>query len=141
MKLVEEKYHDCNMTHCLEVLKERHEIVVTYSTFRRWCHERQIVKRRKRRRGVTRSRRIRMPNEGLLLQMDGSPHRYNGKDNWCLIAAIDDATSDIPYADSELGRKNLPIRFSVEVFNSRTKNRNSHLSGSDVDCVLRRSSD
>jgi hypothetical protein len=31
--------------------------------------------------------------------MDGSPHRYNGKDNWCLIAAIDDATSDIPYAE------------------------------------------
>jgi hypothetical protein len=40
-----------------------------------------------------------MPNEGLLLQMDGSPHRYNGKDEWCLIAAIDDATSDIPYAE------------------------------------------
>jgi hypothetical protein len=40
-----------------------------------------------------------MPSEGLLLQMDGSPHRYNGKDEWCLIAAIDDATSDIPYAE------------------------------------------
>ena len=31
--------------------------------------------------------------------MDGSPYRYNGKDEWCLIAAIDDATSDIPYAE------------------------------------------
>jgi hypothetical protein len=40
-----------------------------------------------------------MPSEGLLLQMDGSPHRYNGKDEWCLIAAIDDATSEIPYAE------------------------------------------
>lgn len=99
MKLVENEYYDFNMTHCLELLKARHEIVVTYPTFRRWCHEKHLVKRSKRRRGVARNRRVRMPNEGLLLQMDGSPHRYNGKDTWCLIAAIDDATSDIPYAE------------------------------------------
>lgn len=100
MKLVQEKYYDFNMTHCLEILKAQHELVVTYPTFRRWCHEKQMVKRRKRRRGsVVRNHRVRMPAEGLLLQMDGSPHRYNGKDNWCLIAAIDDATSDIPYAE------------------------------------------
>lgn len=99
MKLVEDQYFDFNMTHCLEVLKERHAILIKYATFRRWCHERQIVKRRKRGKGVIRTHRVRMPNEGLLLQMDGSPHRYNGKDKWCLIAAIDDATSDIPYAE------------------------------------------
>ena len=99
MKLVQEKYFDFNMTHCLEVLKAEHEIVVHYATFRKWCHEKQMVKRRKRSKGVARNRRVRMPNEGLLLQMDGSPHRYNGKDEWCLIAAIDDATSDIPYAE------------------------------------------
>lgn len=99
MKLVEEKYFDFNMTHCLEVLKSEHEIVVSYATFRTWCHERHHVKRRKRSRGIARNRRTRMASEGLLLQMDGSPHRYNGKDEWCLIAAIDDATSDIPYAE------------------------------------------
>lgn len=99
MALVEDKYFDFNMTHCLEVLKSEHQIVVKYATFRKWCHERHIVKRRKRGRGVARSRRTRMQSEGLLLQMDGSPHRYNGKDEWCLIAAIDDATSDIPYAE------------------------------------------
>jgi transposase len=99
MALVEDKYFDFNMTHCLEVLKSSHGIVVKYATFRKWCHERHIVKRRKRGRGVARNRRTRMQSEGLLLQMDGSPHRYNGKDEWCLIAAIDDATSDIPYAE------------------------------------------
>jgi transposase len=99
MKLVEEKYFDFNMTHCLEVLKEKHSIEIKYATFRRWCHEKHLVKRRKRRRGTARIRRERMPSSGLLLQMDGSPHRYNGKDQWCLIAAIDDATSDIPYAE------------------------------------------
>ncbi len=99
MNLVEKKYFDFNMTHCLEVLKESHAIEVKYSTFRRWCHDRHLVKRRKRGKGVARNRRVRMQSEGLLLQMDGSPHRYNGKDEWCLIAAIDDATSDIPYAE------------------------------------------
>ena len=32
-------------------------------------------------------------------RVPSSPHRYNGKDQWCLIAAIDDASSDIPYAE------------------------------------------
>jgi hypothetical protein len=99
MKLIEEKYFDFNMTHALELLKERHQLIVKYATFRRWCHEKHLVKRAKRRKGIARSRRVRMPSEGLLLQMDGRPHRYNGKDVWCLIAAIDDATSDIPYAE------------------------------------------
>lgn len=99
MKLVEEKYFDFNMSHCLEVLGSEEHLEVKYSTLRRWCHEKHLVKRTKRRKGVVRQRRDRMPSEGLLLQMDGSPHRYNGKDEWCLIAAIDDATSDIPYAE------------------------------------------
>jgi hypothetical protein len=40
-----------------------------------------------------------MPNKGLLLQMDGSHHAWNGKEKWVLIAAIDDATSEIPWAE------------------------------------------
>jgi transposase len=99
MDLVEREYFDFNMTHCLEKLKELHGLEVTYSVFRRWCHERKLVKRAKRRKPVARYRRARMQSEGLLLQMDGSPHYYNGKDEWCLIAAIDDATSDIPYGE------------------------------------------
>lgn len=99
MGLVEEKYFDFNMTHCLEKLKEDHGIVVRYETFRSWCHERKLVKRAKRRKPKARYQRVRMQSEGMLLQMDGSPHRYNGKDEWCLIGAIDDATSDIAYAE------------------------------------------
>lgn len=99
MDLVQDQYFDFNMTHCLEVLKERHGLVVGYDTFRKWCHEKKLVKRAKRRSAIARHRRVRMPSEGLLLQMDGSHHRYNGKDVWCLIAAIDDATSEIPYAE------------------------------------------
>jgi hypothetical protein len=39
-----------------------------------------------------------MASEGLLLQMDGSQHKWNGKDEWCLIGLIDDATSEMPAA-------------------------------------------
>lgn len=99
MGLVLSKYFDFNMTHCLEKLKELHGLRIKYETFRRWCHEKKIVKRAKRRKAVARYRRARMQSAGLLLQMDGSPHRYNGKDEWCLIAAIDDATSEIPYGE------------------------------------------
>lgn len=92
MELVEREYFDFNMTHCLEKLKEDHGLEIKYGVFRRWCHEKKLVKRQKRRKPVARYRRARMQSEGLLLQMDGSPHHYNGKDEWCLIAAIDDTT-------------------------------------------------
>jgi transposase len=107
MQLVEEKYFDFNMTHCLEVLKQNHHLEIKYDTFRRWCHEKHLVKRKKARRSTVRRKRIRMANEGLLLQMDGSHHRFNGKDEWCLIAAIDDASSDIPYAELFLSEDTL----------------------------------
>jgi len=99
MNLVAKRYFDLNMLHCLEVLKFRHRIVIGRETFRKWCHEKQLVKRKKRRRSHPRNFRSRMPAEGYLLQMDGSPHRYNGRDIWSLILAIDDATSEIPHGE------------------------------------------
>ena len=87
------------MTHALEMLESKDGVDVSYSTFRRWCHEKGFVKRRKRRKGIARQRRDRMPNEGLLIQMDGSPHEWNGRDKWSLISTIDDATSKVPYAE------------------------------------------
>lgn len=36
-----------------------------------------------------------MDAPGLMLQMDGSTHRWFGKKKSCLIAVVDDATSDI----------------------------------------------
>lgn len=99
MRLIEDRYFDFNITHAKEKLKEEHDISVSYSVLRRWCHERHLVKRKKRRRSQARFKRTRMPNPGLLLQFDGSHHKWNGKDVWCLIAAIDDATSNIPWAE------------------------------------------
>jgi transposase len=107
MKLVEDRYFDFNMTHCLELLKEEQGFEISYSVFRRWCHAHHIVKRKQRRRSKAHVKRVRMASEGLLLQFDGSHHRWNGKDVWCLIAAIDDATSDIPYAEFFLSEDTL----------------------------------
>lgn len=33
-----------------------------------------------------------------MIQLDGSPHKWNGRDEWCLVAAIDDATSTMAAA-------------------------------------------
>jgi hypothetical protein len=108
IKLIEDKYFDFNITHCLEKLIEIENYKdLKYSTLRRWCHEKNIVKRKHRRSSKVRKLRVRMPNEGLLLQMDGSHHKWNRKDTWCLIAAIDDATSDIPYAEFFLAEDTL----------------------------------
>lgn len=107
MDLVKKKYFDFNMSHCLEMLKANEAIEIKYTTFRRWCHKEKMVKHCKKRRAPARNRRVRMANEGYLLQMDGSPHHYNGKDEWCLIGAIDDATSEIAHAEFFLSEDTL----------------------------------
>ncbi len=99
MALVRKDYFDFNMTHCLEQLNKDHGIDLTYSVFRDWCWADNLVKRKKHHRRKPRHRRDRVPCEGLMLQMDGSHHKWNGVSEWCLIAAIDDATSKIPYAE------------------------------------------
>lgn len=96
LKLAKDTYFDFNMSHCLEMLKERHSCSVSYSTFHSWCRLAGIGKRKRRRSSKARVHRERMASEGLLLQMDGSHHKWNGKDEWCLIGMIDDATSEFP---------------------------------------------
>lgn len=98
-ELVKSKYYDFNMTHCREMLIEKEEKDISYPALRRLCHENGCVKRKKKIRRKNKYHRDRMANEGLLLQMDGSHHDWNGKEKWCLIAMIDDATSEIPYAE------------------------------------------
>ena len=58
-----------------------------------------MVKNPRRKRRKKHVFRPRLPQEGLMLQMDGSHHKFNGRDNWVLISCIDDATSEIPYAE------------------------------------------
>ena len=93
--LIKKKYFDVNLTHLRELLEDNEQIVVKRETLRSWAHEIHHVKRAKRRRSQVRKRRERMEAPGLLLQMDGSTHRWFGNKKSCLIAIIDDATSEI----------------------------------------------
>ena len=87
-----------NMVHALEKMKEASDIEVPYSNFQRWCDEAQIQKITYRR-AKPRMFRERFQAEGIMLQMDGSPHKWNGRIDWCLINIIDDATSEVPHAE------------------------------------------
>lgn len=99
LQLVQEHYFDFNLTHCLEKLEADHNITVRYGTFRKWCHKAGLVKNRHRRKSISRRYRSRMPCEGMFIQFDGSPEKWNGREEWTLISGIDDATGKIPYAE------------------------------------------
>lgn len=93
--LIKTKYYDVNLQHLAELMDLNEGIQVKRETLRAWAHDIHHVKRAKRRRSQVRKRRERMESSGLLLQMDGSPHRWFGDTTSCLIAIIDDATSEI----------------------------------------------
>jgi transposase len=99
VRLIKERYFDFNMRHCLEQLEEKHSIVMSYTSFRRLCHREKLVKRRQKRRAKVHKRRERMSSEGMLIQFDGSHHQWVHGQKWCLIAGIDDATSQVAYAE------------------------------------------
>lgn len=108
VSVYEEKYFDMNVTHALEHLKTEEGLEnLKYEVLRKKLKKKGLIKRKKRRLTAKRNKRIRSSCEGYILQMDGSHHKWNRKDEWCLIAAIDDATSDIPYAEFFLSEDTL----------------------------------
>jgi hypothetical protein len=98
MNLYQATYSNFNMTHALEMIKKEHDLEIPYTVFRRWCDEAKIQKFRNRK-AKPRVFRQRFAAEGIMLQMDGSPHMWNGRIEWCLISMIDDATSKVPHAE------------------------------------------
>ncbi len=100
VRLASEKYRGVNQQHLTELLEEEHEIRLSRSTVRRVLLSGGIRSPRTRRAPKHRSRRERKPREGMLLQVDGSPHDWlEGRGpRLCLVGAIDDATSHVPGA-------------------------------------------
>lgn len=90
------KYRDCNHQHLSELL-EPEGIHVSRSTVRRILGTVGLKSPIKRRPPKHRSRRERYSQEGMLLQADGSPHRWLEErgPRLTLIAAIDDATGKV----------------------------------------------
>lgn len=94
LELIKDKYFDFNILHLQEKLQEEgHKI--KRETLRKWCHEIGMVKRSKRRRSHPRYYRDRMSQAGMMLQFDGSHHKWFDGRETCLLAAIDDATNEV----------------------------------------------
>jgi len=100
VELARGRYQGLNHYHLQEVLAEREELVLSRSSLWRILAEARVPSPRRRRRPQHRHRRERYPQEGMLLQVDGSRH------DWLecrgpyltLVGAIDDATGTVPHA-------------------------------------------
>jgi transposase len=100
VELVKERYAEANHTHLAELLAEREDIHLDRTTLRRILLAAGLRSPRPRRAPEHRSRRERMPQAGMLLQGDGSRHRWFGHERpmATLVGAIDDATGRVPAA-------------------------------------------
>ena len=94
------RYTGFNHQHFTEFLNEYESIHLSRSSVRNILLGSGIRSPRKRRPPKHRSRRERYPKEGMLLQIDGSPHDWlQGRGpEMSLVGAIDDATGKVPYA-------------------------------------------
>jgi transposase len=100
IELAVSKYAGCNTQHFTELLAEREEIRLCRSSVRRILMTQGLSGPRKRKPPRHRRRRERYPQEGMLVQIDGSRHGWlEGRGPWItLIGAIDDATGKVLYA-------------------------------------------
>lgn len=91
------KYQGFNDHHLTEKLEEQEKIKLSREKVRRILRAEGIRSPKKRRGLKHRSRRERRAAEGMMLQVDGSPHDWlEGRGpRMCLIGAIDDATSKV----------------------------------------------
>src|SRR5512143_893672 len=97
LELARGKYQGFNDHHLTEKLKEQESIELSREQVRRILRAEGIASPKKRRGLKHRSRRERRAAEGMMLQVDGSPHDWlQGRGpRLCLMGAIDDATSKV----------------------------------------------
>lgn len=97
VELARTRYRGVNDSHLAELLSEDEAIVIGRSSLQRLLRRAGVGPTRSRRASKYRSRRERMPQAGLLVQIDGSPHDWleDRGPRLTLIGAIDDATGTI----------------------------------------------
>ena len=93
-------YANFNTQHLSEMIAEHEGLRLCRSTVRRILLQSGMSSPRKRRAPRHRSRRERYPQQGMLLQIDGSHHDWlEGRGpELTLVGAIDDATGEVPHA-------------------------------------------
>ncbi len=98
LRLYQDTYHDLNIRHFHEKLREKHNIHLSYTWVQKALQGAGLVARRGKR-GKHRRRREPRPMPGMLLHIDGSKHQWFGDERWYdLIVILDDATKEIYYA-------------------------------------------
>jgi transposase len=100
LALVAGIYAGANDSHLAELLAERESIAISRPSLQRLLRGAGLPSPRRRRSPRHRSRRERMPQAGLLLQLDGSRHDWlaGRGPNMTLLGAIDDATGCVTAA-------------------------------------------
>jgi transposase len=96
LNLYQEKYSDFNVRHFHEKLVGEHQIDLSYTWVKKALQLVGFVKVTKR--GKHRRRRPRRPIPGMMLHIDASKHQWMGEQWHDLIVILDDATSEIYYA-------------------------------------------
>ena len=91
------RYQGVNHTHLSELLSEREGIDIGRTTLRRILLDAGLSSPRRRRPPKHRVRCQRMPRAGMLIQLDGSYHRWlgDGRPPFTLLLAVDDATGSV----------------------------------------------
>lgn len=97
VELLAGPYAGCNDHHLAELLALREGILLSRKSVERIRREAGLKPARQRRPPRHRQRRERMSQEGVMLQVDGSPHHWFGPEQpaCSLLVAIDDATGKI----------------------------------------------
>ncbi len=97
LRLARTRYAGTNHTHLSELLSEREGIDIARITLRRILANGGLSSPRRRRPPKHRVRRQRMPQEGMLIQLDGSYHPWLGDERprFTLLIAVDDATGRV----------------------------------------------
>ena len=97
VELASQHYEGANHTHFTELLREREGIDLSRPTVRRILTRAGIGSPRIRRSTQYRFRRLRMPQAGMLVQLDGSHHAWleEQRPKFARLLAGDDATGAV----------------------------------------------
>ncbi len=100
LRLYRERYLDFNVRHFHEIAAREHGLKLSYSFVKAALQKAGLV-RKSRARGKHRRRREPRPSYGEMLHIDGSKHAWLAgvpEEQQTLIAIVDDATSELLYA-------------------------------------------
>jgi len=112
-EILKQKYPDFKPTFATEKLSENHNIKRDPKTIRQIMIEKNLWKPRKKKQKEYHAWRKRKSCYGEMLQFDGSYHHWveDRGPEWCLLAAIDDATGIPVKAKFDTDEGVFPVNF------------------------------